>query len=133
MTTKRRARRKNLKTLYTDVFFACPVCGKNMVTDANAQGKIVDCAQCQQKVIVPVRPDPTIDQQTDLIKLLHETGEEWKFQTKAIQYALQTLCDLQESQFRAAQSFSLLAQDIAKIQERLQECDKKSLNKTPSS
>jgi len=41
-----------------DVLFECPNCGKSMVIDESAVGKIVDCPRCPAQVIVPSRPAP---------------------------------------------------------------------------
>ncbi|MEI6085850.1 MAG: ankyrin repeat domain-containing protein [Verrucomicrobiota bacterium] len=38
-----------------DVLFDCPSCGKSMVIEQAAIGLVIECAGCQQQVIVPAR------------------------------------------------------------------------------
>jgi DNA-directed RNA polymerase subunit RPC12/RpoP len=62
----------------SDILFECPDCGKSLVIDQAATGRVIDCPQCHTAVIVPERLS-----ETERLLLAAEQGDE-----EAVEYAL---------------------------------------------
>ena len=87
--------------LDTDISFACPHCGKNLVIDYRGAGLQVNCSECGEPVLVPI-PDGMELHDLDLdpgeiLKQLFATRRNYQKAELKIQELKARLVQLQEA------------------------------------